>query len=186
LGFRCTSYRPTRLDYRTYQIRRDEFLRSPRGRAARCAGGIIGRLARPIVVHDLACLGPSEESFESSVRLWDGQSQTAYWDDDLTLEEVDLICGVYEVATGRSENLAISWWPKPAAFSLSGMNIGWWSPDCEWWFQRRFKEIESEAKPVSLWTQIEWKHKIRFIQKSRDVAMANEKLAAEYLRNRAL
>ncbi|KAJ7878714.1 hypothetical protein B0H13DRAFT_1528308, partial [Mycena leptocephala] len=100
LGFRPAGYKPTNLDYRAYVTRRDEFLLSPRGRAARFAGGIIGRLARETGKDDLACLGPSDDAFETGVRLWDGRSQTAYWDNDLTSEEIDLICGVYIVATG--------------------------------------------------------------------------------------
>ncbi|KAJ7029515.1 hypothetical protein C8F04DRAFT_962835 [Mycena alexandri] len=76
----------------------------------------------------------------------------------------------------------ISWWPKPAAFFHSGLNIGWWSPDCELWFQKRLREIKQNR--AELWTQVEWKNKIQFIQKSRQVAMANDKLAAEYLRHK--
>ncbi|KAJ7077745.1 hypothetical protein C8R44DRAFT_654960, partial [Mycena epipterygia] len=105
-----------------------------------------------------------------------------YWDDALTPEEIDLICGVYVVKTENDgwQKKEISWWPRPGAFFLSGLNIGWWSPDCERWFQKRRLEIVRDR--AKLWTQVEWKSKIRFIQKSRQVAMANEKIAAEYLR----
>ncbi|KAF7335604.1 hypothetical protein MVEN_02215000 [Mycena venus] len=169
---------------------RDAFLRSPRGRAARFAGGIIGRLSQDVMDDELAARGPSDEMFENGVRFWDGQSQTAFWDDDLTPEEMDLICGVYVVKTGLKSSAEndgwqkkeVSWWPKPGAFFLSGLNIGWWSPDCERWFQKRLLEIEHDR--AQLWTQIEWKHKIRFIQKSRQVMLANEKLAAEYLHHK--
>ena len=109
LGVRPAGYKPTELDYLAYRTRHDDFLASRRGRAARFAGGIIGRLARDIVLDDIACLGPSDEVFESGVRLWDGQRQTVSWDDDLTLEEIDLICGVYHVETGMSESLISRW-----------------------------------------------------------------------------
>ncbi|KAJ6491076.1 hypothetical protein C8R45DRAFT_826145 [Mycena sanguinolenta] len=109
LGVRPAGYKPTELDYLAYQTRRDDFLASHRGRAARFAGRIIGRLVRDIVLDDIACLGPSDKVFESGVRLWDGQSQTAYWDDDLTPEEIELICGVYHVETGMSESSISRW-----------------------------------------------------------------------------
>jgi hypothetical protein len=75
----------------------------------------------------------------------------------------------------------ISWWPKPGAFFTSGLNIGWWSPDCEHWFHKQLVEVQSTTARADLWTQLEWKNKIRFMQKPRQVGMANEKLAAQYL-----
>jgi hypothetical protein len=92
------------LDYLTYQTRRSEFLGSPRGRAARFAGGIIGRLCLEDINDDRASQGPSDEVLENGVRFWDGQSQTAYWDDALTPQEIDLICGVYVLPTGLPGN----------------------------------------------------------------------------------
>jgi hypothetical protein len=102
LGYRRTGYKPTVVDYGVYGMLRERFLQSPRGRAALFAGGIVGRLAREAVDDVLASLGPSYEVFSEGVRLWDGTSPTAYWDDALTDQEIDLICGVYEVATGVS------------------------------------------------------------------------------------
>ncbi|KAJ7465195.1 hypothetical protein FB451DRAFT_1041898, partial [Mycena latifolia] len=86
--------------YGVYVTLRERFLESPRGRAALFSGVIVGRLARLIVDENLASLGPSNEVFMTGVRLWNGQSSTAYWDDTLTDQEIDLICGVYEIATG--------------------------------------------------------------------------------------
>ncbi|KAJ7706577.1 hypothetical protein B0H16DRAFT_1345862, partial [Mycena metata] len=100
LGVRPSGYKPTSLDYLAYESRRDEFLRSSRGRAARFAGGIVGRLASEGTDDELAARGPSGEIFDNGVRFWDGQSQAAYWDDALTPEEIHLICGVYVVNTG--------------------------------------------------------------------------------------
>ncbi|KAJ7437530.1 hypothetical protein FB451DRAFT_1305503 [Mycena latifolia] len=101
LGYRCKGYQPTVVDHGVYVTLRERFLESPRGRAALFSGGIVGRLARLIVDEDLASLGPSNEVFMTGVRLWDGQSSTAYWDDTLTDQEIDLICGVYEIATDK-------------------------------------------------------------------------------------
>ena len=39
---------------------------------------------------------------EEGLCLWDGNpASQAYWDDHLTDDEVDLICGVYRVDTGE-------------------------------------------------------------------------------------
>ncbi|KAJ6448379.1 hypothetical protein C8R47DRAFT_399406 [Mycena vitilis] len=52
LGLRPLDFKPTRADYEDYVERRNAFLRSPRGRAARFAGGIVGRLAREVDIDD--------------------------------------------------------------------------------------------------------------------------------------
>ncbi|KAJ6620877.1 hypothetical protein B0H10DRAFT_1791071, partial [Mycena sp. CBHHK59/15] len=180
LGFRPAGYKPSKVDYEVYEKLRDSFLQSPRGHAARFAGGIIGRLARQRVNDDVACLGPTADVFDTGVRFWDGQSSTAYWDDELTAQEIDLICGVYQVATDDGmQKTNISWWPKPVAWYASGLSTGWWSPDCERWYQKRLGLIRNDQGVLV--TQTEWKHKIRFVQKSRTVALANEKIATEFL-----
>ncbi|KAJ6608089.1 hypothetical protein B0H10DRAFT_1816629, partial [Mycena sp. CBHHK59/15] len=186
LGFRPARYQPSEIDYVVYEQLRDAFLQSPRGRAARFAGGIIGRLARRVVNDDIACLGPTADVFDNGVRFWDGQSSTAYWDDDLTTQEIDLICGVYQGQhdAGTEDGMQktnVSWWPKPVAWHASGLNTGWWSPDCEHWFLKRLGLIRNNQ--AVLLTQTQWKHNIRFVQKSRTVGLANERIAAEFLMN---
>ncbi|KAJ7878414.1 hypothetical protein B0H13DRAFT_1631208, partial [Mycena leptocephala] len=104
LGWRPAGYQPVLLDYLAYQTRRSEFLGSPRGRAAPFAGGIIGRLCLEDINDDRASQGPSDEVLENGVHFWDGQSQTAYWDDALMPQEIDLICGVYVLPTGLPGN----------------------------------------------------------------------------------
>ncbi|KAK7046279.1 hypothetical protein R3P38DRAFT_2507877 [Favolaschia claudopus] len=101
LGYRRVGYRPTALDHQRYEELRNDFLLSPRGRAALFAGGIVGRLAREsFVMVKEACRGPSSEASYTGLQLWDGHRPTAYWDDFLTEEDIDLICGVYEIGTG--------------------------------------------------------------------------------------
>ncbi|KAJ6547262.1 hypothetical protein B0H19DRAFT_954177 [Mycena capillaripes] len=191
LGYRRTKYKPTPVDHGVYVKLRNSFLASPRGRAALFAGGIVARLARLVVDQELACFGPTSEVFMTGTRLWDGQSSAAYWDDALTDEEVDLICGVYEIATGRVNKLTeerqtshISWWPTPHAFAQSGLSIGWWSPDCERWLQEHLRNIQGSN--ATLHNQSEWKKSLRFYKKSRDVAQANERIAASFLDARQL
>ncbi|KAJ3900865.1 hypothetical protein F5879DRAFT_808408 [Lentinula edodes] len=103
LGLRPASFKPTLQDYCAYEILRDDFLRSARGRAALLAGGIISRLAREVVDVNDVCDGPTGHALqegEYSLCVWEVGQNRAFWDDQLTNEEMDLICGSYEVVTG--------------------------------------------------------------------------------------
>ncbi|KAJ7759653.1 hypothetical protein B0H16DRAFT_1415855 [Mycena metata] len=186
LSFRPEGWRPTIADYVGYEGVIAEFFDSPRGRAALFAGGIVGRLARPYISLDVASPGPSTEVFITGTQWWDGKSPTAYWDDVLTEDEVGFVCGVYKVgagrinkATGQPQTEHLSWWPKPHAFSSSGMNTGWWSADCERWFRQRLSQIK--AGNATLRTQREWKSNLRFYAQPRKIAAGNELICAEFL-----
>ncbi|KAG2062975.1 hypothetical protein BDR04DRAFT_944128, partial [Suillus decipiens] len=65
-----------------------------------------------------------------------------YFDDHLSEEEVDFICGTYYVRTdGNLEK--VSWWPRPQSWVTSGLNVGFWSSTCESWFKRRLENIRA-------------------------------------------
>lgn len=103
LGFRPVGFAPTLQDYNSYELVRNDFLRSARGRAALLAGGIIARLARGIVDANDVYDGPTGHALhegEQALCVWEAGQTCAFWDDNLTNEEMDLICGSYEVATG--------------------------------------------------------------------------------------
>ncbi|KAF8143414.1 hypothetical protein K438DRAFT_1633654 [Mycena galopus ATCC 62051] len=102
LGFRPKDYHPTVADYQSYVSIREQFLLSPRGRAAKTYGGIVGRLACTTVADEEVLRGPTDDADMDGLCLWDGQSNYAYCDDYLTEEEIDLICGVYHISTGKS------------------------------------------------------------------------------------
>ncbi|KAJ7122130.1 hypothetical protein C8R44DRAFT_589149, partial [Mycena epipterygia] len=87
-----------------------------------------------------------------------------YWDDVLTDDKIDLICGVYHISTGQrdtgSNNIdeqtsTLSWWPRPPAFEASDLNVGWWTPLCEEWFQKRLGHIAGGTGRLA--TQSAWK-----------------------------
>ncbi|KAJ7655792.1 hypothetical protein DFH06DRAFT_992353 [Mycena polygramma] len=100
LGYRSPNYKADAQDYQAYVTIRDQFFLSPRGRAALLHGGLIARLARPMVSDKDVLRGPTDDATVDGIRLWDGRSPSAYWDDSLTDHEIDLICGVYHVSTG--------------------------------------------------------------------------------------
>lgn len=105
LGIRPVGFSPRIEEYRAYEHRRNEFLRSARGRAALLKGGLVARLARDIVDEGDVLDGPTDNALTGSEQafcLWDRTQNHAFWDDQLTEDKLDLICGTYEVATGGS------------------------------------------------------------------------------------
>ncbi|KAJ7883690.1 hypothetical protein B0H14DRAFT_2564768 [Mycena olivaceomarginata] len=132
---RPAGYTPTLLDFGAYVQQRDAFPPSLRGRAALFYGGIVGRLARLVIpdLEDVACLDPPADVLEAGDN------------------EINLVCGVYTVETGQTSKAAadghqlkyISWWPTPTAFWSSGLNTGRWNANCERWFVKRSREMET-------------------------------------------
>ncbi|KAJ7107168.1 hypothetical protein C8R43DRAFT_1080520 [Mycena crocata] len=187
LGRRPAGYKPTLVDYGVYIQRRDVFLRSPRGRAALFYGGIVGRLARLVLSDftDVACLPPSDDVIKTGAPVLTGNG--ALWREALTEDEIDIICEVYTVETGQTSNREdegrqlkfVSWWPKPTAFASSGLNTGWWNANCERWFVKCLKEMQTMR--VKLHTYSEWKNKLRFSTAARKVNTKNDELSARYL-----
>ncbi|KAK7064753.1 hypothetical protein R3P38DRAFT_2826235 [Favolaschia claudopus] len=166
LGYRPLNYKPDNLDYEAYTMLRDQFLKTPRGRVAVRYGGIVGRLARAVLPYDAQTLLLPNST--AGRILHDGWIDEAYSEDQLTPDELDLICGVYHIDTGQQDTSSagarqvttVSWWPKPANFATSGLNLGWWSPACEHWYQRRLEQIANEN--VSLSTAAAWKHNLKY------------------------
>ncbi|KAJ7615013.1 hypothetical protein FB45DRAFT_758155 [Roridomyces roridus] len=183
LGRRPKGYIPTSVDLGVYVQRRNAFLRTPRGHAALFHGGIIGRLARLVLIdaEDLALLEPSDDVLRSGTCVCRLNGGSSLWHQSLSPDEIKLICGFYAVETGKSSPLKyISWWPTPMAFESSGLSTGWWNANCERWFVKRLKEMAQGT--AKLWTFSEWKRKIKFSVTARKVASKNEEIAAEYLK----
>lgn len=90
---------PSAIDYLAYIADAEQLLRSPRGRAALLQGGIIWRLAVYILGVEGTdwYVGPEGTNFEGNICL-DGQW---YYDDELTEDELEIICGIYRVGTSE-------------------------------------------------------------------------------------
>ncbi|HEV7738262.1 MAG TPA: hypothetical protein VGO47_12935 [Chlamydiales bacterium] len=107
LGYRPAGYQAGPADYARYVSVRNAFLREPRARAALLKGGIVWRLARGVLgVYDTTS-GPSEDAMKCGFVLEDEQRGILI-DDDLTQEEMDLICGVYHVVNSKAESLCLN------------------------------------------------------------------------------
>jgi hypothetical protein len=107
LGWRQSGYNADAFEYAAYEDRRDAFLRQPHGRAALLVGGIVWRLALDALGYQPALDGPSMDApvygcRHSSPVLGDTLSSEHGYDDSLSPDELDLVCGVYLVDTGLS------------------------------------------------------------------------------------
>ena len=90
-------------DYQAYIRHRAQFLTSPRGRAALLRGGIIAQIAREHIAIDSVLLGPSSAVtvHHLGMHVTDHRGME-FWDNDLTENEIGIICGVHRCFTGMS------------------------------------------------------------------------------------
>ncbi|KAG2352165.1 hypothetical protein BDR07DRAFT_1384684 [Suillus spraguei] len=108
-----------------YEQHRHEFMNQPHTRAALHHGRLIRWLALcslwfnvlPSILN-----GISSEVVPFGLML-DINSQT-YFDDELSEEEVDFMCGTYYVHNNDGNVKIISWWPRPQVWATSGLNVG--------------------------------------------------------------
>jgi hypothetical protein len=207
LGFRPINFTPSLTDYVAYEDRRDAFLSGPRGRAALMRGGIVWRLAKEAASSDSVLLGPSDEASAFGIFKTAASGllkpDTLVYDDTLSRDEMDLICGVYAVANGqfpfcflvwRSSEMVLgrsmferpaeqttdmSWWPKNSTWNNSSLNVGYWSTGCEEWFQRRLANIRDGT--ATLKTTAKWTSALRILGKTSRVLASQRELAVQLL-----
>ena len=54
----------------------------------------------------------------------------------------------------------MSWWPTPAVWRESGMDVGYWTSANEAWFQKRHHDILH--KNAQLYMAKRWKEKLKY------------------------
>ena len=88
-------------DHDVYVHHHATILSSLRGCAALVLGGIVGHLAREHLAIDSTCLGPSSYVTVHHVgfNIVDGDGRR-YWNDELTNDEIDVICRLHHCYTG--------------------------------------------------------------------------------------
>ncbi|KAF7299320.1 hypothetical protein MIND_00881000 [Mycena indigotica] len=189
LGRRPPGYRLNTIDYQAYVKRRDDFLKSQRGWAALFHGGIVSRIARMTIgdyLHNIHASPPGTTLYQGAFLADIGEGR-ALWREALTASEIDLILGVYKVETGVSawndemgaQIKYASIWPSLVAFHSSGLNVGYWSANCERWFQRRLAELQQGD--VEILNTPGWKDKIRFNSQARKTATSNSEMCRRFL-----
>ncbi|KAG1789902.1 uncharacterized protein HD556DRAFT_1243200 [Suillus plorans] len=172
LGYKPPTFSAVYADYVVYEQYRHEFMNQPRARAALLHKGLVWRLALHSIGFDAlpsVLDGISREAVPFGLMLSiDGQTN---FDDELSEEEVDFICGTYYIYDNAGNVGKISWWPRPQAWATSGLNVGFWSTRCEHWFQKRLDNIRdgvSRNRHLSTndvngpMTNSQWKTSIKF------------------------
>ena len=91
-------HRPGLDDYKAYLLQREAVLSRPHARAALLKGGIVWRIALEVLSVEDAVLGP--QFGDTRLSLGGPHVPFGYGiDDDLCLQELDILCGVYRILT---------------------------------------------------------------------------------------
>jgi hypothetical protein len=196
LGYREVGYKPDSVDYAEYETIRRAFCESEQhSRAALLKGGIVWRLVKETLSPGDVLAGPTANVCCHGHALTSPNNQSL-WDDDLSEDELDMICGVYKIFTGNfirvnlahsltflvgqsSQTSHSSWWPKHSVWMRSPMNVGYWSPAAEHWFQRRLDSIRCGS--AHLKNSSEWNHSLKIHRKTKKLSASNETAASMYL-----
>lgn len=81
----------------------------------------------------------------------------------------------------KNQTADLSWWPKASTFAASGLYAGYWTPNCEYWFQKRLSEIANGT--ATLIKATEWTAKLKLHRPVRKLAAANSKVAQNFLQS---
>ncbi|KAL0062227.1 hypothetical protein AAF712_010909 [Marasmius tenuissimus] len=190
LGYMKREHQPDAYDFFAYISARNQFLRVGKGRAAALAGGVITRIVKEVVEEERVINGPDVPEVFSDGKCYFKEGEVGYWDDYLTEREVDLICGVYYCETNNTENYGDerflsshrSWFPRPGAFNSSNLNVGFWSKDCEKWYQHRVRNSRSQRADALGGRR--WRGAVQFNSLVPKIVKENRSLARTFLESR--
>jgi hypothetical protein len=100
--YRLNNHTFTKDDFDVAMLACQSVLTSSQGRAALLRGGIVGRIAREFLSRDGVLDGPSVEVTAHRVGyIAPGNDNTRFCDDELTDNEIAIICGTYSLYTGE-------------------------------------------------------------------------------------
>ena len=101
--FRQEGYSFTKIDFESALLHSEAILNSPAGRVALLRGGILGRLAQEFISPEAALSGPSQDvlSYGDGFVVASERAGYSYWDDELTENEIAIICGTCLIYTGK-------------------------------------------------------------------------------------
>lgn len=107
--YRLVTHNFTKDDFDAAMLACQSVLKSPQGRAALLRGGIVGRIAKEYLSKDDVLVGPSIEVTVHQVGYIapSGTNHTRFCDDQLTDNEIGIICGTYSLYTGKFSILHI-------------------------------------------------------------------------------
>ena len=169
-------------------------------RAALMAGGILWRLVIEAASFDHVLSGPSLEQLAhvfTAQRSGDFPVFEEYFDDTLTPDEEDIICGVFRSSDEECSHVVPQWsfWPKWNVWKTSSVNAGYWTPYNETWFLERRSRLLGKERPAlleddqranndsfkPLMIQKSWRLYLKGQKSGLRVSKANQALAIEFL-----
>lgn len=167
-------FKPTKADYIAYLTRREAILQSPRGRAARMRGGIVGRIAAEVVEEGCVLTGPQ---LEDEIIGYDSQGNFLV-DDYISQVDVDIICGQYRERNREISGKLSSWWPSEQVWNTRcGWQVGLWAPESEGWYVNRRKSLTNGDFDV--FPAIHWKDKYKHFRPKTGPAIVGSRFMAE-------
>ncbi|KAK7034137.1 hypothetical protein R3P38DRAFT_2519257 [Favolaschia claudopus] len=190
-GVRPEEYVPDRHDWRRYICLLEKFLHSPRGRLALQAGGVVARLARLVIQDSRLELTAEDVDVETAEEhLKKGETSVFYH--RLRSAEEDLILGVYSIKMNQLNHIdpsghqeeRVSWWPQAGAFFNSELNVGWWTQDCENWFQEILGQFRKNT--AQLLNNARWAKRIRGYNAALRASKNLDAICADFLDTGAL
>ncbi len=184
-------------DYQSYvQRRRQLFESNEILRAALKHGGLIWHLAVEVEherFEEVVLSGPSRRVTQIGGvhRMVDVDE---LWDEVLTEDQIDIICGVYKVKWLEEKSQErkkakndhrgqltehVSWFPKPMAWKGSGLDVGFWSANDESWYLHRVaKYLGGDFKCEN---QTEWRKSLKLCCNAPKVSEALEIVSCTFL-----
>ncbi|KAK7462120.1 hypothetical protein VKT23_007723 [Stygiomarasmius scandens] len=150
LGFRSRGHHFDESELAAYEAAKKDLLSTAVGRLALMKGGIIWRLAKDLVPVKAVTKGPPSSVRASGVSF--GKLKGSFLCEEVLEEpEEELIVGLYKVESRFPDQPKdLSWWPKASTWRVGNRNFGYWTPDCEKFYQDRLEDIRSgKAQPKS-------------------------------------
>jgi hypothetical protein len=192
--YRLLNHTFTKADFDVAMLACQSVLTSPQGRAALLRGGIVGRIAKEYLSKDGVLDGPSVEVTAHRVGYIapSGNDNTRFCDDQLTDNEIAIICGTYSLYTGefhffhniffsklffsavKGQVAVRSWFPPPAAWEATRSGCNWltWTERCESIFLNIMSDVcDGKGKPRAL---ADWVSHLRGQQTSRILIKQNK------------
>ncbi|KAM5534236.1 hypothetical protein V8D89_012143 [Ganoderma adspersum] len=183
--------RPGLKEYDAYCHQVLELSQMPHMRCAWLKGGIVWRIMvevtgrhpcsdrhRSWTIKDELVTGPSNSTDRYHPVTTDEEGG-AYYDDGLSIQEMDVIVGIVKVLTGNGHQTEdVSWWPKHAMWVKGGWYTGIWSPWDEQWFRRRLEAIRAGSGPMN---GVEWREELRKHKKARKLTAIVEQKSWDFM-----
>ncbi|KAF9441228.1 hypothetical protein P691DRAFT_684646 [Macrolepiota fuliginosa MF-IS2] len=175
-------------DHDFYEKQCQSFFSLRRSRAALLRGGYLWHIASKYISLAEALRGPwGIRGAANEMFIAEDGNGIEYIDDDLTDNELEVLCGVYRTFTGVGMDVAkLSWYPL--AFEGSGEDFGRWTPRNEIEWKKRNDMILNKDVDVGLRSPMgirKWRDRLHGFKDGRQAKKRLEELSRKFLEDEA-